>query len=600
MSTTSGKKRLRGCETCRERHIKCDRGKPCSYCSKKGIRCVRPVNWRFRHSCGPSSDEREFEFPTSQKWCIVAGKRLAFIDETVETTANHGEEGSGFDIEFTEPLSSVQILSDHEDNAVSDLIPTSLTQNSTAGTLNGPDVQHGTDETDVFSQSPLFTEQNDRLVSLLDRYTPSPKAVYHVWQKSSLPEFESQGAHEVDFRSHESPFARRTHSSHVSCLDICEPFPTQVTIFPLKELSEAEAMRYYINQVAPIFDLYDREMNFARSIPEAAGLHPMLTSIISTVATKHQGSFRSHRPSLVDAEDSSWCVGCLEKVLTTSNRMLDGCVLATIVLLRFLDVIRTTLGVKSQETASVEIRSILETQSEFLLPRGLHQAAFWAGLRQEIYLAILHERSTALRLDRCNIDLSLEDAEDEVWMGRITLHLVDVLEFCFGSREIDAYAVQKYESLVGYLVAWAAAKPESFEPLFTRLPEEEEVFPEIVFLGNCAMAAWHCYHLTRMLLIAHNPRCPRVGSGYMAALQSINNEIKNDVQILCGIAETPGNAYRACPAAIMGIMLAGDRFTNRREQQALLDFLVKVEENHAWPTWLVQQDMKESWGWCPS
>ncbi len=36
---------------------------------------------------------------------------------------------------------------------------------------------------------------------------------------------------------------------------------------------------------------------------------------------------------------------------------------------------------------------------------------------------------------------------------------------------------------------------------------------------------------------------------------------------------------------MMGIVLAGDRFTDRLEQQALLDFLVKVEKHHAWPTW---------------
>lgn len=107
-------------------------------------------------------------------------------------------------------------------------------------------------------------------------------------------------------------------------------------------------------------------------------------------------------------------------------------------------------------------------------------------------------------------------------MGRITLHLVDVLEFCFGSREIDVHTVEKYERLVGYLAAWATSKPESFEPLFTKIPEDEEIFPEIIFLGDCAMAALHCYHLTRMLLIAHNPRVPRIGSSYMAALQSVD------------------------------------------------------------------------------
>ncbi|KAI1752261.1 hypothetical protein F4782DRAFT_147987 [Xylaria castorea] len=545
MSTTGGKKRLRGCEICRERHIKCDRGKPCHYCAKKGIRCVRSVNWRFRHSYGTSVDGREFEFPTEQKWCIVAGKRLAFIDETVETTANNEEE----DREFREPLSPIQILSDHEENEIPGLLPSPLARNSTPDTVSGPGIEHGTDETDIFSKSPSFPEHSNGIISLLDPYTSSPEVVYHVLQGSSVPEFGSQGTQGVDSHSH--VFAHVTYPSHISCLGICEPFSAQASFFPLRELSEAESMRHYIDQVAPIFDLYDREMSFARSVPEAAGSRPMLMRIISNVATRHRESFHHHRPPLINTEDRPWCAGCLDRTLATRNRMLDGCVLATIVLLRFLVVIgsklplEATLGLKSQESKSTEIRDIFETQSQFLLPRGSHQAAFWAGIRQEIYLAILNERSTTLCLDKCNIDLSLENAEDEVWMGRITLHLVEVLEFCFCRKEIDAYAVQKYDNLSGYLAAWATSKPESFEPLFTRLPEGEEVFPEIVFLGDCAMAAWHCYHLTRMLLIAHNPRFPRMGSSYMAAMQLMDNEIKSDVRILCGIAETPGNANRA-------------------------------------------------------
>ncbi|KAI1735526.1 hypothetical protein F4680DRAFT_434915 [Xylaria scruposa] len=573
MSTRNGKKRLRGCENCRERHIKCDRGRPCNYCAKKGLNCVRAINWRFRHSYGTSVAEREFEFPTEQKWCVVAGKKLAFIDETIETTANNGEEDRG----FREPLSPIQVSLNHEEDAIPGLpglLPPPLARNLTPE--NGQDIEHEAGERDTFSKSPSFPEQSDGIISLADRYTSSPEVVYQIWQRSSVPEFGSEGVHGVSSYAQKCPSAQ--------CLDICDPFSAEVSIFPLRELSEAELMRYYIDQVAPIFDLCDREMNFMRSVPEAAGSRPALMRIISIVATRHRESLHNHQPSLVDTDDRPWCEGHFDRALATRNRMLDWCAMATIVLIRFLAVIGTTLGVRSQEPRSTDIRDTFETQSQFLLPRGPHQAAFWAGIRQEIYLAILNERSTGLCLDKCNIDCSLEDAEDEVWMGRITLHLVEVLEFCFGSREIDACAYQKYESLAGYLAAWAASVPESFEPLFTRLPENEEVFPEIVFLSDCAMAAWHFYHLTRMLLIAHNPRFPRIGSSYMAAMQSMDNEIKSDVRILCGIAETHGNAYRACPPAIMGIVLAGDRFTNRREQQALFDFLVKVEKNHAWPT----------------
>ncbi|KAI0415294.1 hypothetical protein F5X98DRAFT_388941 [Xylaria grammica] len=646
MSTTAGKKRLRGCETCRERQV-LPSVPPCHQAldtpevfaknpmisgldtSRQVIAAIPAaiVPTKADSVFGPSSgasaivvaqgggapsslaifahiiyskDEPEFEFPVHQKWCRFASKKLAFIDETIETSANYGEESPGFNIGFIEPSSPIHTSSNQEHNEISASISSPLVQGLATDSLSGPNVGHATDDTGVILRSPSFPEQSDHTIPLLDGYTSSPDIGYHVWQRSSVPELGSQEDHgALDSHIHDSSFASGTDRPHLSCLGICESFSVQAPVFPLRHLNEAELMRYYINQIAPNFDFHDRELNFARGVPEAAGSRPMLMSLIAIVATKHQESF-CHRLPLSNIDDQPRCAGCFQRALATNNHMLDGSVVATIVLQRFAAIIGTTLGKKGQECELTEIRTIFETQAEFLLPRGLHQAAFWAGVRQEIYLAVLRQRSTTLCLDNCNIDRSLENAEDEVWMGRITLHLVDVLEFCFGPTEMDAYAVQKYEGLVSYLADWAASKPESFEPLFAQLPEDGGTFPEIVFLSDCAMAAWHYYHLARMLLIAHNPRAPRVGSSYMVALRSIDNEIKRDVQILCGIAETPGNAYRACPAAIMGIMLAGDRFTDRREQQALFDFLVKVEKSHAWPTWAIQQEMKETWGWPPS
>ena len=44
--------------------------------------------------------------------------------------------------------------------------------------------------------------------------------------------------------------------------------------------------------------------------------------------------------------------------------------------------------------------------------------------------------------------------------------------------------------------------------------------------------------------------------------------------------------------------IGGDRFTDRIDQEALLDVLVKTEKDHARPTAAIQLQMKESWGWA--
>ncbi|KAI1363632.1 hypothetical protein F5Y08DRAFT_308983 [Xylaria arbuscula] len=599
MSAARGNKKLRGCETCRERHLKCDRGDPCSYCAKKGTVCVRPVKWRFRHSCGPSEDEREFQFPSKQKWFIFSGKRLAFIDETVETSTNYGQEDFDFNVEPNEPLSLVPVLSNQEQIASSDLTASPLAQNHAPGTPTAAGAHHGRKETVTSLPSPSIHRQLHPVPFSLDQDISSPEDALVTWHRPSVFGLGSKRDYREDSYHQDNSLIHGICHPSLSCLGICEPLQSPTHIFPLRDFREAESIQYYASELAPNFDLYDREKNFARGIIEAVGERPILMGIISNLATKHRESFHVHRSSRSETANRPWCTECLRGLVVTNNHMLDGCVLASIVLLRFSALLESLLDVKSLERDCAEACNILETQAEFLLPRGLHQAAFWAGVRQEIYLAILHQRSTNLCFDRCNIDRSSEEAEDEVWIGRIILHLVDVLEYCFGPQEMDTYAITKYENLIDYSTAWAATRPGSFEPIFIGPPPTDNPFPEVIFLGDCAMEAWNFYHLSRMLLIAHTPALPRMGRSYIAASQSISDEIKSDVQILCGIAETQGNAYCACPAAILGIVLAGDRFTDRRQQEALLNFLIKTEESSAWPTWSIQQEMKETWGWSP-
>jgi hypothetical protein len=39
-----------------------------------------------------------------------------------------------------------------------------------------------------------------------------------------------------------------------------------------------------------------------------------------------------------------------------------------------------------------------------------------------------------------------------------------------------------------------------------------------------------------------------------------------------------------------------ERFTERVEQDALLDILVQTDREHAWPTTAAQKQLRESWG----
>lgn len=166
----------------------------------------------------------------------------------------------------------------------------------------------------------------------------------------------------------------------------------------------------------------------------------------------------------------------------------------------------------------------------------------------------------------------------------------------------DMTAAQRtawYEELVAFDTLWTEIGPASFTPVYARDADRSrgEVFPELWYLNDCHVIGIQHLELARILLAVYNPKIPRLGPGQRIAMRSVDLELKSIVKRLCGIAlsnqQTPPGLITACVA----IGMCGDRFTDRAEQQSLLAVLVKLEDEHAWPTHTTQKLLKEAWGW---
>ena len=49
--------------------------------------------------------------------------------------------------------------------------------------------------------------------------------------------------------------------------------------------------------------------------------------------------------------------------------------------------------------------------------------------------------------------------------------------------------------------------------------------------------------------------------------------------------------------AAMGVTMAGDKFFERHEQEALMNVLNYCDKEHAWPTGAARHNLKMAWGW---
>lgn len=244
---------------------------------------------------------------------------------------------------------------------------------------------------------------------------------------------------------------------------------------------------------------------------------------------------------------------------------------------------------------------------------GLRHAAYWIALRQEIITAFSKQRTFRLQRGPCELDRSFEPADDCVWADRLVIHCADVLQYCFGSEEQNVsrnfhfqtspsmrvlrpapsseMRIARYEELVAFETLWAEVGPASFNPIYAREPNRSigEVFPELWYLNNCHVAGLQHLELARILLTVYNPKLPRLGPRQREAMRTVDREVRNVVLRLCGIALSNQHSPPGLVTASIAIGMCGDRFTDRIEQEALLGLLIKLEDEHAYPTTSTQE-----------
>lgn len=373
-------------------------------------------------------------------------------------------------------------------------------------------------------------------------------------------------------------------------------------ILPLKSALEAQLLQHFVVHLAPTFDLGDQEQTFATSLPQQAAICPPLFRAIIRLAEQDLMRRSDSALSPTGAAHHHDDLPGLHLLLQALAADTDDNLLAAMVLgLHRIIVQKPTDGNLVDEIHSPMNLGLVWSR---LLSVGsaaetIRHAVFWAFVREEIYISIMYQRRPTCFIDpgsgRLDVESGLGPADDYSWANRITWHLLVVLEYCFGEHK----DVTTYGRLVDYAEAWMQARPASFTPIFiqdkrsrgiedspegARQEEPLTYFPDIICLSDLAVLGLQYYHLVRILLIAYDPGIPRVGFDQRAAARAIDQSMRNDVEIVCGIAESLDSTNPAHLAACQAVALAGDRFEDEGELKVLLEILTKTEKKFGWTT----------------
>jgi hypothetical protein len=312
-------------------------------------------------------------------------------------------------------------------------------------------------------------------------------------------------------------------------------------VWPLKDKEEARLLRYFVEHLARNFDLTDPLQHFRRVVPQRAAICPPLLNAIFALSARHLSRIGEY-DHLISNKYIQGCLQHLIPMLDDSSALQDENLLASTIILRHVEELEVPLS--GQQPAQHEshlfgAHAFITAQERATISGGLRQAAFWVGLRQEIYVAFVNQRSIIPALEHCNIDRSFEAASDDIWACRMVVLSADIIRYCFGEHD---HPQSTYNLLVDCTSQWYVSKPASFTPVYEQVAGGENVFPEMCFMADDVVVGTQHYYLAKILLIAHNPKIPRLGPLRTVALKAADAEIMEYVRILCGICLSNPNS----------------------------------------------------------
>ncbi|KAI5464676.1 hypothetical protein BGZ63DRAFT_412202 [Mariannaea sp. PMI_226] len=364
--------------------------------------------------------------------------------------------------------------------------------------------------------------------------------------------------------------------------------------WPLEDPMEAMLFQTYVKTLAPLFDLCDSDRHFATVVPRRAVQCPPLMNAVLAASAKRLSRISNFDPLVGDKYHQN-CLDALIPALSSTAAVMDENLLTAIVILRFMEEldVPSMSAEPTSESHLVGTRVFISAQEKLPDFTSLRRAAFWVALRQEIHMSFIQTRPVHPNFDLETISRLVVPDDNGCSFANLTiLHCAACVRYCYGANE---QSIATWESLRAAQELWLAERPWIFHPMY--INEDNGIFPEVIYLNDAVVTGVLHYYLVQILLAAHNPKIPRLGPGQAKAFREMNEEIKKNVRMVCGIAESNARTVACYAYVCLAITMAGDRFTAPEEQEAILDILLRADTQYAWPTGSTRQYLKEAWGW---
>ncbi|RDA95632.1 hypothetical protein CP533_1147, partial [Ophiocordyceps camponoti-saundersi (nom. inval.)] len=368
--------------------------------------------------------------------------------------------------------------------------------------------------------------------------------------------------------------------------------------FPLHDVQEACLLRYFIEEMSHWFDLCDPHRHFQLVVPIRAGKHPHLLHAIFAVAARHLSRLPQYKtpqgilyhdqllPNLNEHAAVEYMLKCIPALRQFHDMHDDDyrdSIITTAVILRQLEEIdHEDDSSAGQERKQVNFLAIIDAvlrslpSLDVFAQRSLMQAAYWMALRQEIF-------NSFTRHEAPQLILPLEFWHSASKANKVVMHLVQTAKWHWGDgSESEWQRLSKQQDLIEQKVLIA------FRPTYQRTADKTkgEIFPTIWYASNIDVTSVQLALIAKAVLVAENPYLkPRSRSPPTSRSnwRLVENEVRDLLLDLCGIALCNPASPPALVQAALGIGMYGDFFTDYYQRQAIRIVVERYRDAHAWP-----------------
>lgn len=250
----------------------------------------------------------------------------------------------------------------------------------------------------------------------------------------------------------------------------------------------------------PKADTCDPERHFSREVPHRALRRPMMLNAIFALSSRHQAILMGNG----DTESQKYqddCLSLLIKALSAPEDTYDENLLATVVILRNYEELRSTEDNHYHLAGS---NQLLNTISRFSSSGGLGEAASWWSLRQAIYVSLVRHQPLEIRLENYDHSAALGLDNDSSTANVAVLIFAKMLRLLYLAEGSDLVYWNRLEQ---ELENWNLLKPSSYRPIFYQEPDfaQDRPFPVVCMTAADQVVGMQYYHAARILLLLKKP-----------------------------------------------------------------------------------------------